>query len=51
MGSGTGLIQQLCGKRFRIVPIMPEGDKVTRMSTQSPAIETGKVFIPERPLA
>lgn len=47
VGSGTGLIQQLRGKRLRTIPIKPDGDKVTRMSTQSPAIEAGKVFIPE----
>jgi predicted phage terminase large subunit-like protein len=32
---------------FSIIPIEPEGDKVTRMSVESPAIEAGRVWLPE----
>ena len=45
-GSGTGLIQTLRSKRLNVIGIKPDGDKVTRMSVHSPAIESGKVFLP-----
>jgi predicted phage terminase large subunit-like protein len=48
-GSGIQLIQEL--KRegpIRPIPILPEGDKVTRMWTQCAKIEAGDVFLPER---
>lgn len=32
---------------FSIIPIEPEGDKLTRMSVESPAIESGRVWLPE----
>lgn len=32
----------------RPIPIIPEGDKVTRMSAQSAKIEAGYVYLPER---
>lgn len=32
---------------FNLIPIEPEGDKITRISTESPAIEAGRVFLPE----
>ncbi len=48
-GSGTHLIQDL-GREgdVRPIPIMPEGDKVTRMSAQTAKIEAGYVVLPER---
>ena len=48
-GSGTNLIQDLRQDgTYRPIPIMPEGDKVTRMSAQSAKIEAGYVVLPER---
>lgn len=47
-GHGTALIQdlrQLHG--FRPVAIEPEGDKTTRMSVESSAIESGRVWLPD----
>lgn len=32
---------------FSIIPIQPCGDKITRMSTNSPTIEAGRVLLPE----
>ncbi len=48
-GSGTSLIQDCRADRYdvRPIPITPEGDKVTRMSTVTPLIEAGQVFLPE----
>ena len=46
VGSGSSLIQQLRTKRLKIIPIKPDGDKITRMQVHSPAIEAGKVFMP-----
>jgi len=49
--SGESLIQDLRdepGSFYPIIAIMPEGDKVTRMSTSSPLIESGNVWLPER---
>ena len=48
-GSGTQLIQDLRYEKtgVRPIPIIPEGDKVTRMSNQSSHIEAGQVFLPE----
>jgi predicted phage terminase large subunit-like protein len=48
-GSGTQLIQDLRYEKtgVRPIPIMPEGDKVTRLSNQSAHIEAGQVFLPE----
>lgn len=48
-GSGTHLIQELDDEGSpRPIPIMPEGDKVTRMSAQSARIEAGYVYLPKR---
>jgi predicted phage terminase large subunit-like protein len=47
--SGTQLIQDLRYEKTGVRPIaiMPEGDKVTRLSSQSAHIEAGQVFLPE----
>ena len=54
--TGQSLIQDLklgvedsngLKKHFNIIGIEPEGDKLTRISTESPAIESGRVFLPE----
>ena len=47
-GSGTQLIQDLQHEGLVLpIAILPEGDKVTRMSAQSAKIEAGCVFLPE----
>ena len=48
-GSGQSLLQQLNaeGWRFPLVPVMPTADKVTRMFTETGALEAGKVLLPE----
>ena len=48
-GSGTQLIQDLRHEKpgVRPIGIIPEADKITRMSNQSSHIEAGHVFIPE----
>ena len=46
-GSGTCLIQEL-RRAVRLIPVKPEGDKITRMSTQSAKIEAGQVWLPEK---
>lgn len=47
-GSGTNLIQDLRREgSLHAIAIIPEGDKVTRMSTQSAKIEAGQVLLPE----
>ncbi|HUU40954.1 MAG TPA: phage terminase large subunit [Desulfatiglandales bacterium] len=46
--TGSSLIQELKKEtKFSVIPFEPEGDKVTRLSSESPAIESGKVYIPE----
>ena len=49
-GSGTQLIQDLRHQKAGVRPIaiLPEGDKVTRMSNQSAKIEGGQVILPEK---
>jgi predicted phage terminase large subunit-like protein len=51
-GSGTSLIQDLCGDDFpgfpKAIAIKPEGDKVSRMHAQSAKIEAGHVHVPKR---
>ena len=47
-GSGISLIQDLKTEGLRCIAIMPEGDKVTRMSAVSARIEAGSVHLPER---
>ncbi len=46
-GAGTSLSQELRG-RINVIPIKPEGDKVSRMSVASARIEAGSVFLPQR---
>jgi len=49
--SGIALIQDLKEDRdfkYSIIPINPTVDKVTRMSTASPAIEAGDVHLPKK---
>ena len=45
-GSGSGLIQDLRAGHIHTIPIIPEGDKIVRMSNCSAKIEAGTVFIP-----
>ena len=46
--SGQSLIQDLRAEtRLPVIALRPEADKLTRMSTASPAIEAGRVFLPE----
>lgn len=50
-GSGISLIQDLrLENNIYPISIIPEQDKITRMATQAPAIESGKVFIPKEAL-
>lgn len=44
--SGTSLIQDLKANFVPVIPILPEGDKIVRMSAQSAKIEGGAVHIP-----
>lgn len=48
-GSGIQLIQDLRHEKSNVRPIaiVPEADKITRMSNQSALIESGQVFLPE----
>ena len=46
--SGQSLIQDLRAEtRLPVIALRPEADKLTRMSTASPAIEAGRVFLPK----
>jgi predicted phage terminase large subunit-like protein len=46
--SGTGVIQLVQAKAWLpIVPIEPQSDKLTRLAVESPAIEAGRVWLPE----
>jgi predicted phage terminase large subunit-like protein len=49
-GSGTHLVQDLrrISGGFRPIPILPKGDKITRMAAHSAKIEAGHVLLPER---
>jgi predicted phage terminase large subunit-like protein len=48
-GSGTQLIQDLRLERAigTVIARLPEADKITRMSVQTPAIEAGQVLLPK----
>jgi len=47
-GSGTSLIQDLrAAEKLPVLAIQPKGDKITRLAAESPAIEAGRVFLPE----
>lgn len=44
----NGVTDSLGNKHyFNIIPILPCNDKLTRMSVESPAIESGRVWLPE----
>ncbi|MFQ5985300.1 MAG: phage terminase large subunit [Alphaproteobacteria bacterium] len=46
--SGQSLIQDLRAEtRLNLIAVRPESDKVTRMSAVSPAIEAGRVYLPD----
>lgn len=53
--SGTHLIQEFNqgisteGQKiwFNVIPVKPESDKITRMAVEAPAIESGRVYLPE----
>ncbi|MCH9020472.1 MAG: phage terminase large subunit [Proteobacteria bacterium] len=46
--SGQSLIQDLRAEtKLPVIAVRPEADKLTRMSTVSPTIEAGRVFLPE----
>ena len=46
-GSGTALIQDLrTNQQISAIPILPEGDKITRLSIVSPQFEAGQVLLP-----
>lgn len=50
-GSGIHLIQDLLANDIvRPIPILPEGDKVTRMAARSATIEAGYVLLPRQAL-
>jgi predicted phage terminase large subunit-like protein len=47
--SGTQLAQELRYERmWNVRSVEPKGDKVMRMMAQTPLIESGRVFIPDR---
>lgn len=47
-GSGQSLLQDFARKSiYNAIAINPEGDKLTRMATQSSNFEAGRVFFPE----
>jgi predicted phage terminase large subunit-like protein len=46
-GIGTALIREL-KPGFTIVPVKPEGDKITRMAIQSAKFKSGQVFFPSQ---
>lgn len=45
--SGQSLIQELRSTALPILPIKPDGDKVSRASAVTPLIESGRVYLPE----
>jgi len=48
--TGQSLIQELPEEKdfsFSIIAFEPDADKVTRLSVESPAIESGRVYLPE----
>jgi predicted phage terminase large subunit-like protein len=46
-GSGTSLIQELRANNIAVIPINPEGDKITRCAAISAQFEAGSVFFPK----
>src|SRR5579863_55111 len=45
--SGQSLVQELRSTALPILPIKPDGDKVSRASAVTPLIESGRVYLPE----
>lgn len=45
--NGSAIIQTLQHEIIGVIPINPEGGKVSRVNAVSPAIESGHVFLPE----
>jgi predicted phage terminase large subunit-like protein len=46
-GSGTSLIQELRANNIGVIPVNPEGDKITRCAAVSAQFEAGSVFFPK----
>ena len=44
--NGTAIINVLSSETEGVIPVKPEGGKVTRANAVSPAIESGRVFLP-----
>ena len=45
--TGSSIIQEVkIETKIPVIPFLPEGDKVTRLATESPAIEAGKMLLP-----
>lgn len=48
MNAGIPLIQDLrVHTQLNIYPVLPKGDKATRMMSESSAVEAGKVYLPK----
>lgn len=48
MNAGIPLIQDLrVHTQLNIYPVLPKGDKATRMMLESSAVEAGKVYLPK----
>ena len=47
-GSGIGLIQDLKQNGIYPKPFKPDTDKITRTSNETPIIEAGHVWLPEK---
>lgn len=46
--SGTGVIQHIQNETtLPVIPVRPDKDKATRMDIETPAIEAGRVWLPE----
>ena len=45
--NGTAIINVLSSEMEGVIPVKPEGGKVTRANAVSPAIESGHVFLPQ----
>ncbi len=47
--SGQSILQELSGSTtLPLIPIVPQGDKLSRLARISPMIEAGRVWLPER---
>lgn len=45
--TGSSLIQEMKKEtKFSILPFEPEADKITRLATESPAVESGRIWLP-----